>query len=140
ISNNIYLPLFRHLDGYDEKRISKVIEISKKISIPAFVSNDVLFHVKEKRKTHDVLRCLSLKKTLKEAGDELLQNSERFLKSPEQMWKLFKDFPKEYERTLEISDRCHFSLNELRYQYPSEWIPFGETAQSYLEKLIRERL
>jgi error-prone DNA polymerase len=44
-------------------------------------------------------------------------------------------FAEAIHRTIEIAERYQFSLEELRYRYPSEWIPAGETAQSYLERL-----
>ncbi|HRU07501.1 MAG TPA: hypothetical protein P5137_17195, partial [Candidatus Brocadiia bacterium] len=48
---------------------------------------------------------------------------------------LFADLPEALTATMEIADSCTFCPSELRYRYPSEWIPEGHTAQSYLEAL-----
>jgi error-prone DNA polymerase len=85
---------------------------------------------------HDVLCSIREGKPMSEMGTDLFSNAERYLKSPAQMQKLFSDLPDVLARTVEIAQACQFSPAELRYQYPSEWIPEGETAQSHLEKLV----
>ncbi|MGB6321303.1 MAG: error-prone DNA polymerase, partial [Xanthobacteraceae bacterium] len=57
------------------------------------------------------------------------------LKSPAEMARLFKNFPEAIARTVEIAKACHFSLGELKYEYPDEPVPEGKTAQSHLEDL-----
>ena len=74
-------------------------------------------------------------KPLKEAGFDLFSNAERYLKSAEQMARLFKDLPEAVSRTVEVAELCSFCPSELRYRYRSEWIPAGFTAQTYLEHL-----
>ncbi len=52
------------------------------------------------------------------------------------MKKLYQKFPQALEQTLKIASDCTFCPSELRYRYPSEWLPKGYTAQSYLEELV----
>ena len=130
------LPISRFLDGHDSKRTELACELSRKLDIPLIVTNDVHFHLADKKSLQDVLVSIREGRPLSEIGTDLFSNAERHLKSPEQMSKLFSDMPEALSRTVEIAEQCTFSPGELRYQYPSEWIPQDETAQSYLEKLV----
>ena len=83
----------------------------------------------------DILTCVREKCTIAEAGLRLAVNAERHLKSPAEMARLFKNFPEAIARTVEIAKACHFSLGELKYEYPDEPVPEGKTAQQHLEDL-----
>lgn len=131
----IFLTLTRYLDGLDDERTDKAITCTKKFGLRIVATNDVHYHIPERRPLQDALACIREGVTLKTAGLKLFPNEERYLKSPLQMRSLFRDMPSAIEATLEIAERCTFSLSELSYQYPSEWIPKGHTAQSYLEHL-----
>ncbi len=133
---NFYLVLTRYLDGFDKVRSHKAKTYQQRFSVPIVASNDVYYHVKQRKALQDVLISIREKKTLDEAGGKLFSNAERHIKSFSKMQKLFADEPKSLDLTLDIASSCHFSLTELKYRYPSEWIPQGHTAQSYLEHLI----
>jgi error-prone DNA polymerase len=75
---------------------------------------------------------------LAEAGRRLRPNAEYALKSPEAFTALFADDPGAVRRTLEVAERCTFSLRELRYRYPSEWLPEGYTSGQWLRHLTFE--
>jgi len=83
----------------------------------------------------DVLTCIREGCTIGEAGYRLAANAERHLKAPQEMARLFRGREDAVERTPEIVERCRFSLDELRYEYPEEMVPDGLTAQQYLEEL-----
>ncbi|WP_413288164.1 error-prone DNA polymerase [Bdellovibrio sp. HCB337] len=135
-NDKLYLPLTVYLDGNDKKRVAEILELSQKYSAPYVATNDVEYHVKERKVLQDVLVSIREGKSLQEVGFKLQPNAERYIKSPEQMQALYKDFPGALERTLEIADACSFCPSELRYRYPSEWIPEGYDAQGYLEHLV----
>ncbi|MGE4234077.1 MAG: error-prone DNA polymerase [Bacteriovoracia bacterium] len=137
--NNIYLPLTRYLDGKDKERTSKAILLSKQFEIPIVASNDIFYHEKSRKIVQDVLISIKETKSLDEIGYKLFPNAERYLKTPRQMSTLFSDIPHALRQSVVIAEQCHFSLSELRYYYPSEWIPNGHTAQSYLEYLVSTR-
>jgi error-prone DNA polymerase len=69
------------------------------------------------------------------AGEKLFPNAERYLKSPTEMAERFAAAPGAIARTREIAERSTFSLAELRYEYPEELAPAGETPLSYLTRL-----
>lgn len=137
-SDRLYFPISRFYDGRDQERLSLAQELSQRWNVPLVATNDVHYHVQERRALQDVLVSVRKNRPLDQIKGEVFSNSERYLKSPQMMGQMFRDFPDAIHRTVEISDRCSFSPAELRYSYPSEWIPKGETAQSYLERLTWE--
>jgi error-prone DNA polymerase len=76
--------------------------------------------------------------TLAAAGRLLEMNSERRVKTPAEMNKLFSDLPEAIANTIEISSRLRFTLSDLGYEFPSYPVPEGQTMMSYLRKLADE--
>jgi error-prone DNA polymerase len=134
--NRVFIPLSRFKDGHDDARTKKALEASKHFGISIVATNDVHFHVKENRKLQDAFTAIREGKSLNSSGFKLFSNAHRYLKSPGEMIKLFKDLPEAIQNTMRIAESCTFSPAELRYRYPSEWIPKSHTAQSYLEELV----
>ena len=81
------------------------------------------------------MTCIREKALLAEAGPLIAPNAERHLKSPAEMARLFAEWPHALRATRELADRLHFSLDELRYEYPREVVPGGRSPQDYLEEL-----
>ena len=103
--------------------------------LPLVATNDVLYHLPERRQLQDVLTCIREGCTIEEAGFRLAANAERHLKSPQEMARLFRLYPEAVARSLEIIERCTFSLDELRYEYPDETAADGRTPQQRLADL-----
>ena len=133
---HLYLPVSRFLDSQDQVRFEMAHQIGKKFQIQKVATNDVHYHTPLRAPLQDVQTCIRKHVTLKKAGFNLFSNHERYLKSEKQMLHLFKDHPEWVYQTQEIAQGCQFSLNELRYRYPSEWIPQNHTPQSYLASLV----
>ncbi len=110
-------------------------DIADAHAIKLVATNDVHYHVPERRALQDVLTCIREKCTLRAAGYRLFANAERHLKSPDEMARLFAPRPEALAHTLEIAEACNFSLEELRYEYPAEPVPDGRTPQEELERL-----
>ena len=72
------------------------------------------------------------------AGRLIKPNAEHALKSPHAFSALFADESGEVARTLEIAGRCRFNLASLRYRYPSERLPDGNTSSSWLRKITMD--
>ena len=89
------------------------------------VANDIHVHSTARRPLQDVLTCIREHCTIREAGFRLYANAERHLKPPEEMARLFARYPDAIARTLEIAERCRFSLDELRYEVPVDPVPDG---------------
>ncbi len=101
--------------------------------LPLTAAGDVHMHVRERRGLQDALTAVRHGVTLAEAGTRLFPNGERHLREPERLAKLY---PAELlAETVKIAALANFSLDELRYEYPRELVPEGETAASHLRKL-----
>ena len=132
--DRVYLPLGRFLDGKDEQRTEGALHLSAHFDLPIVATNEAHFHLPSVKPLHDVVTAIREIIPVQKLGFKSFSNQERYLKSPAQMRRLFSDLPEAIENTLLIAQDCTFSPAELRYHYPSEWIPKGESAQSFLEK------
>ncbi|HZE46583.1 MAG TPA: error-prone DNA polymerase, partial [Xanthobacteraceae bacterium] len=121
--------------GDDARRLTRLAALGEATGLPLVATNDVLYHLPERRPLQDVLTCIREGCTIGEAGYRLAANAERHLKTPQEMARLFRGREDAVQRSLEIVERCRFSLDELRYEYPEEAIPDGPTPQQRLIEL-----
>ncbi|MDY0169877.1 MAG: error-prone DNA polymerase [Thermoguttaceae bacterium] len=119
-------------------RLARLEEWARAAGVPLAAAGGARFHVPERKPLCDVLTAIRLGCTVAEAGESLLPNAERYLKSPAAMAGLFAASPDAVRRTLEVAERCNFSLDELRYEYPEELAPPGMSPMQYLRKLSTE--
>ena len=121
--------------GDEPRRLGLLAELGERTGAPLVAVNDVLYHKPERRPLADIVTCVREKCTLAEAGLRLTINAERHIKPPEEMARLFRNFPNAVARTTAIAQACSFSLDQLRYEYPDEPVPPGKTAQQHLTDL-----
>jgi error-prone DNA polymerase len=121
-----------HYGPDDKKKLVQRIDEARRSGVPSVAANDVRYHVPQRRALEDVLTAVRAGTTVAEACDLLFANAERYLKSREELAAIFADAPDCLRRTLEVADRCAFSLDELRYEYPEELCPTGSTPLKYL--------
>jgi error-prone DNA polymerase len=110
--------------------------------VPTVATGDVLYHAPERRLLQDVVTCIREKCTIDDLGDRRERFADRHLKSAAEMERLFRRYLKDASpvaRTVEFANRCTFSLEELRYQYPDEIRVPGRTPQQELERLTWEK-
>jgi error-prone DNA polymerase len=122
----------------DAVRLRTIADTARAFGVPVVATNDVLYHAPGRRILQDVLTCIREGCTIDELGHRRERSVVRHLQCPEEMTRLFVRHPDAIARTREIADRCRFSLDELRYQYPHEVRIPGLTAQQTLEKLTWE--
>ena len=133
-----YLAAHHLYRGDDARRLAHLAALAEAVGLPLVATNDVLYHVPERRPLQDVLTCIRAGCTIEEAGFRLAANAERHLKSPAEMARLFHGHEDAVARSLEIARRCRFSLDELRYEYPDETAADGRTPQQRLADLAWE--
>jgi len=133
-----YVALTLHRLPNDAVRLQRIADLARQARVPTVATGDVLYHVPQRRILQDVLTCIREGCTIDDAGFRRERSADRHLKPPEDMARLFLHHPDAVARTQEIADRCRFSLDELRYQYPHEIRFPGLTAQQTLEKLTWE--
>ena len=130
-----YLAAAVRYAGDDAKRLARLAELAARSAAPLVATNDVHYHDPGRRPLQDVMTCIREHCTIAEAGLRLAANAERHLKPAAEMARLFTAYPDAVARTVEIAERCRFSLDELRYEYPAEPVPAGLGAQAHLERL-----
>lgn len=128
--------LHRGID--DQRHLLRQIALAKAANLPLAAANDVHYHVPTRRPLHDVLTAIRHGCTVAELGPLRFPNGERYLKPIADLQEMFAHAPGAIERTVEIADRCAFSLDELRYEYPEELCPAGITPFEHLTHLTWE--
>ncbi|MGB8547132.1 MAG: PHP domain-containing protein, partial [Xanthobacteraceae bacterium] len=106
--------------GDDNRRLARLAQIAADARVPLIAVNDVLYHASERRALQDVVTCIREHVTLTAAGRRLEANAERHLKAPDEMARLFRAAPEAVAQTLAFLERCRFSLDQLKYEYPDE--------------------
>ncbi|WP_439607372.1 error-prone DNA polymerase [Hydrogenophaga sp.] len=121
----------RRLD--DEMRLHQLRQSSALTAVPLVAVGDVHMHLRSRKPLQDVLTATRIGQPLTACGFALEPNAEQHLRLRLTLGQLY---PAELlAETLAVAARCVFSLDELRYQYPSEVVPEGETPSSYLRRL-----
>ncbi len=115
--------------------LEKMQTLAREARVPIVAAGDVCYHVPRRRYLQDVLSAVHHRLPVAELGCRLFANGERHLKSPKQMRELFAACPDAVARTKEVADRCRFSLVELRYEYPEELCPQGDSPIEHLSRL-----
>lgn len=134
-----YLLAELHYGANDQARLDQLIGASQAARLPLVAAGDVHYHAAHRMPLQHVLSAIRCGVTVAELGPECLPNAERHLRRIDELQTIFARVPDALRRTLEIAQRCQFSLNELKYQYPQELSPPGETPMAYLRRLAWER-
>jgi error-prone DNA polymerase len=122
----------------DQLRLHELANMAMRHKVKTVVTNDVLFHEPSRRQLQDVVTCIREGTTIDMVGFDRERFADRYLKPPEEMERLFPRYPEALARTMEIVERCKFSLEELTYEYPEEAIVEGMSAQQSLEHYVRK--
>ena len=136
--HNLYAELQRHYNRDEEACNQAIVERAQGLGIEVVATNGVAYATPPQRELLDVFTCIRNKVTLATAGTLLEQNSERYVKTPAEMDRLFADMPGAIKRTQEISSRLEFTLADLGYEFPRFPVPPGETMDSFLRKRVDE--
>ena len=117
----------------DEIWLHHLRQLSDATAIALVAVGDVHMHVRSRKPLQDVLTAIRVGKPLTACGLDLQANAEQHLRS---RLRLAQIFPATLLlETLKVAQRCQFSLDELKYQYPQEVVPAGETPESYLRRV-----
>ena len=130
----VAVELHRRLD--DERWLERLQALAEATAIPLVAAGDVHMHRRSRKPLQDTLTAIRLGKPIADCGHDLQPSAERHLRS---RLRLALTYPPELlAETLRVAARCAFSLDELRYRYPKEVVPSGETADSYLRRRVYE--
>ena len=124
------LTLLHH--ARDERHRSLVQAVASAHGLPVAATGDVCMHVRSRKPLQDALSAIRLGKPVAECGYQLAQNAEQHLRARLRLATLYP--PETLAETVRLARRCHFSLDELRYEYPDELVPPGQTPAGYLRQ------
>jgi error-prone DNA polymerase len=122
--------------GCDTRRLKFLEMLGKALDLPCVAAGDVHMHRRSRRALQDVLTAIRLNTPLNAVGYALFPNGERCLRPLPRLQQLYP--ASLMEQTLIIAERCTFTLDELRYEYPEEIVPTGETPTSHLRALTEK--
>jgi error-prone DNA polymerase len=132
--DRLYGLLTRHRREEEVGQEARMRECAKRYGFPLVAANEVLYHTPARRPLQDILTAIRHGVPVASCGRKLKPNAEHDLKAPYAFARLFADDPAAFERTLEIAERCNFSLKAIRYRYPSEHLPDGTTSAERLRR------
>ncbi len=143
-----YLSIFEPGDFYlelqdnglpEQKTVNNtLISLSKELEVPLVASNDVHYLNKEDAELHDILLCIQTGSKLKDKNRLRFETNEFYLKSQEEMEKIFSNVPSALENTYKIAEKCNLEISLNNILLPTFKVPEGETLESWFEKLCWE--
>ncbi|PRQ02342.1 Error-prone DNA polymerase [Enhygromyxa salina] len=133
--DQVYALVSRHHEAEELAREDAIRRAALRTRVPLVAATDVLYHSPARRPLQDVLACVRAGKTLADAGRTIRGNAEHALESIHAMRERFADCPGLLDRTIEIAERCSFSLDQIRYVYPGERVPEGVSEGDHLRVL-----
>ncbi|MBX7270582.1 error-prone DNA polymerase [Stutzerimonas chloritidismutans] len=132
----LWLGIELHRGPDDALQLRQSLAQASRLGIPAVACGDVHMHARGRRALQDCMTAIRHHLPVAEAGCHLFANGERHLRSIIELAQLY---PAELlAETLRISQRCHFQLDQLKYQYPHELVPPGHDTTSWLRKLVED--
>jgi error-prone DNA polymerase len=131
--NRLWIGINHQLQGGEQWDFERWQALSWEYDIPLLACGEALMHSNERKPLQDVVTAIRHNTPIQEMGTHLEINGEAYLKSLHQLEKLY---PAELlAQTCVIADLCHFSMHELRYQYPRELVPENRTPIEQLRNL-----
>ena len=137
-SGNIWLAVRMNHEGNDARRLHAMQVLAAEKGIPLLATSDALYADAVDRPLQDILTAIRHGVTISEAGFRLAANAERHLKPPAEMARLFAQAPHAIDASITFLNRIHFTLDDLKYEYPHEPVPQGWEPQSWLEHLVEK--
>lgn len=134
-SDACWVELQRHALPGQRDRVGLLCELAQRLKLPVVAGNAPAYAQACGREVLDAFTAMRMGLSLDEARPWLEGNDERYVKSPAQMARLFADLPQAIHASVELHQRLEFSLDELRYEFPSHPVPVGHDQDSYLREL-----
>jgi DNA polymerase-3 subunit alpha len=115
-----------------------LFRLERELEIPMIATNDSHYLCGEDSHAHDVMLCVQTNAKIHDADRFKFDSDQFYVKSGDEMARLFPDSPSLLARTMEIAERCHFKLSPVSNPFPEFAVPEGHTIDSYFEQVCRE--
>ncbi len=141
-ADDFYLEIQSHPGIRDQARANKkIVALSRELGIPLLATNDVHYIYPEDAAGQDALLAIQTQSKLSDKNRlSLMHSPDLYLKSGEEMWRELGDYPDALKNTLLVAEKCNLEIPLGQKIYPRFLLPKGETAASYLRKLVYQRL
>ncbi|MES1930098.1 error-prone DNA polymerase [Salinisphaera dokdonensis CL-ES53] len=131
-----HIALALHRQARDDSHQRRLAALRAQYGLPLVAVGDVHMHRRARRALQDIFTALRMGRTVATAGQTLFANGERYLRP---LSTLTAIYPAEALATsVRIATDCHFNLRDIRYDYPAELVPAGQSAQSHLRALVEQ--
>ena len=138
-ADSYFLELQRHEHIAELPTINEaLVKFGKELDIPCVVTNDCHYVHKEDSSLQDVLICIHTNTTIHDDKRLKMDDDSFYLKSPEEMYELFQDFPEALSNTQLIADMCNVKLTTNELHLPTYPVPNGSDPDEYLAQLCWE--
>ncbi len=138
--DNYFIEIQDHGLAEQKRIIPELIRLANELGLGLVATNDIHYLKKEDAKYQDVLMCIQMEKKVNDPDRMKFETEEFYLKSPEEMEKLFDYVPEAIENTQKIADRCNVEFDFNTRHLPAYDVPDGKTASEYLRELCEAGL
>src|SRR5215472_9058632 len=138
--NNFFLEIQDQGLAEERKIQNDLFRLERELEIPLIATNDSHYLCGEDSHAHDVMLCVQTGAKIHDADRFKFDSDQFYVKSADEMARLFPDSPALLSRTMEIAERCYFKLNPVDNPFPEFAVPAGHTIDSYFEEVCREGL
>jgi DNA polymerase III subunit alpha len=115
-----------------------LFQLEKDLGIPLVATNDSHYLCEDDAHAQDVMLCIQTGKSIQDTNRMKFHGTNFFVKSHDEMLRVFKDSPQVLTRTLDIAERCNMKLEKVSNPFPHFDVPPGFTLDSYFEHVTRE--
>ncbi|MBO4836350.1 MAG: DNA polymerase III subunit alpha [Clostridia bacterium] len=137
---NFFLEIQDHGIQEEKQIIPRIIDMSERTGIPLVATNDCHFLTQEDVEAQDILLCIQTGKTVDDTDRMRMGSDQLYVKSEEEMRRLFPGHEDAVERTEEIAKRCQVDFDFHTVHLPHYPVPEGDTAESLLRRLVEQGL
>ncbi|HEV2576789.1 MAG TPA: DNA polymerase III subunit alpha [Acidobacteriaceae bacterium] len=134
---NYFLEVQDHGLEPDKKVVEAMFRLEKDLNIPLIATNDSHYIEDQDARSHEVLLCVQTADSMNNPKRFKFDTQEFYIKSAEEMQRLFKDAPEVCTRTMQFAERCSLELSKVKNPFPRFDVPEGETVDSYFEQVCR---
>ncbi len=135
-ADRFWIGVTQLLNHDDTARLVELQQIASELKAPLIACGSVEMHSASRKMLHDVVTAIRHNSSVQELGKRRSSNSQQHLRRLDKLLPLYP--PELIGETLRLAQQCHFSLDELRYEYPEEVVPKGHSANSYLRACVSE--
>src|SRR5579862_4931799 len=136
--NNFFLEIQDHHLEQDRRLTPELNRLSQETGLPLVATNDSHYLRRDDARAHEILLCIQTGKFMTDPNRMRWHSADFYLKSRDEMMELFGELEDAVDRTGEIADRCHVSLEKVKEPFPRFDVPPGQTTDAYFEYVARE--